>query len=92
MSNSPGKTDIKAAIVHFGRMEKEFIDGPFGVFLVCNGRVTAQCTGCEARESAETVARGFFSSFGASAIQEWERISIRGSDGAFIGITPKNPR
>jgi hypothetical protein len=92
MSKNQAKPETEVAIVHFGRMDNELISGPFGVFVVRNGRVSAQCTGCETRERAQTVAREYFSSFGATAIQEWECISIRASDGAFVGITPKRSR
>ena len=92
MSTSQDKSDTEVAIVHFGKMDKERIHGPFAIFVVCKGRIVAQCTGCETQERAASVARAYFSSFGAAAIQEWECMSIRVSDGAFVGVTPKNPR
>jgi hypothetical protein len=75
-------------VVHFGRIDECLIFGPFAVFLVRDGRTTSQCTGCETREHAESVAREYFRTLGATALREWTSIGIRASDGTLVGFGP----
>jgi len=83
-----GANSAGGSVVHFGRIDECLIFGPFAVFLVRDGRTTSQCTGCETRGHAETVAREYLHTFGAIALREWTSISIRASDGALVAFGP----
>jgi hypothetical protein len=85
---SAGATSVGGAVVHFGRIDESLIFGPFAVFLVRDGRTTAQCTGCETRMHAAAVARDYLQTFGATTLREWTSIGIRASDGTLVACGP----